>query len=356
MSDQVGFLAAEAHQQAFAHAQAHARSKACQSVNCTTQDPSDTCDTGSEKSVDVKTDTDCGNQSSPSSQNSDFGYVGFGDSWMNQDYNYMLTPAVFDQKSAVFPNPSAAFSSIGHQAITETPMLMICPVFPVMGVPEQQHVSKESQGFTVMVRNLPNKYSREMVAKELNQTGFRDAFDFLYLPNDYETSSNKGYAFINFVSKEWAELFMEEYENRKMNCYIYKKRIAVNPAEIQGFQANYDHYAHKFAARCDPRMRPLFLWELGSSVPSSERKAAASQVRKSNLQNKKVSVASSSDVVEAVARTANVEAVTMTKEVPSADGSSEELKAVNFCPFCGAKAKSDFKFCRACGKSLSLPM
>merc|ERR1740121_810025 len=98
-----------------------------------------------------------------------------------------------------------------------------------------------------MMRNLPNKYSRDMVVKELNQTGFTNAFDFFYLPNDPDTNANKGYAFINFVSKEWADLFTEKFHNRKMNNFNSEKRVCVKPAQMQGFNANHDHYAEKFA-------------------------------------------------------------------------------------------------------------
>ena len=35
---------------------------------------------------------------------------------------------------------------------------------------------------TVMMRNLPNKYQRDMLRRDLDRDGFADKYDFFYLP------------------------------------------------------------------------------------------------------------------------------------------------------------------------------
>jgi len=57
---------------------------------------------------------------------------------------------------------------------------------------------------TVMLRNLPNDYTREDVLDLLDSGGFRACYDFFYMPVDFQSGSGMGYAFINFVSHEKA--------------------------------------------------------------------------------------------------------------------------------------------------------
>jgi len=63
----------------------------------------------------------------------------------------------------------------------------------------------EVQLTTVMFKNIPNDYNRSMVMELLDQTGFKTRYDFLYLPMDFRSQCNFGYAFINFVSEADAE-------------------------------------------------------------------------------------------------------------------------------------------------------
>merc|ERR1719203_1645529 len=70
---------------------------------------------------------------------------------------------------------------------------------------------------TVMMRNLPNKYTQRMLLTEINHSGFLGTFDFLYLPIDPETNANRGYAFLNFIDPTFAWMFKVSYEGRKMN-------------------------------------------------------------------------------------------------------------------------------------------
>jgi len=120
---------------------------------------------------------------------------------------------------------------------------------------------------TVMMRNLPNKYSQQMLRDELHKAGFEGLYDFLYLPIDPETQANKGYAFINFTSPAHVWRFKEAFEGKQMARFNSAKYVSVSPAALQGFEANYRHYSTARCNRGDPAARPLFLQPGGSGQP-----------------------------------------------------------------------------------------
>ena len=55
---------------------------------------------------------------------------------------------------------------------------------------------------TVMLRNIPNRYSQVSLLEEIDQEGFKGTYDFFYLPMDTQNRTNVGYAFINFMTPE----------------------------------------------------------------------------------------------------------------------------------------------------------
>jgi len=62
---------------------------------------------------------------------------------------------------------------------------------------------------TIMLRNLPNNYTQDMLLDLIDWAGFAGKYDFLYLPMDFQTHAALGYAFVNLVSHEDAEQMRE---------------------------------------------------------------------------------------------------------------------------------------------------
>eukprot|EP00931_Biecheleriopsis_adriatica_P092187 TRINITY_DN66004_c0_g1_i1.p1 TRINITY_DN66004_c0_g1~~TRINITY_DN66004_c0_g1_i1.p1 ORF type:complete len:389 (+),score=86.75 TRINITY_DN66004_c0_g1_i1:35-1201(+) len=98
---------------------------------------------------------------------------------------------------------------------------------------------------TLMLRNIPNKYTQNTLMKEINHLGFQGTFNFFYLPMDIHNRSNVGYAFINFISAEEAERFWKEFDGHDFGRFRSRKVAAVCKAHLQGLDANIRHFQHR---------------------------------------------------------------------------------------------------------------
>lgn len=95
---------------------------------------------------------------------------------------------------------------------------------------------------TMMLRNIPNKYTQPMLLKSLDENGFSCRYDFFYLPIDFRNRCNVGYAFINFVTPQDAKLFLKVFHKFKLKAYNSPKVCEVNYARVQGLTANIEVY------------------------------------------------------------------------------------------------------------------
>jgi hypothetical protein len=85
---------------------------------------------------------------------------------------------------------------------------------------------------TVMLRNIPNKYTQPMLLTEVNSLGFEGQYDFFYLPIDYGNSANVGYAFVNFVHHYMILDFYKEFQGRKWAMFNSKKKCDIKYGRI----------------------------------------------------------------------------------------------------------------------------
>jgi hypothetical protein len=121
-------------------------------------------------------------------------------------------------------------------------------------VPRTAKLTEKAPGgpiTTLMIRNIPNRYTRKMLMDELDSLGFTQGYDFIYLPMDKTTHWNVGYAFVNFSCPENATRCMEvmnEYRFRKFR-QSSGKVAQVSVAHIQGLEKNLEHYSHT-AVQC----------------------------------------------------------------------------------------------------------
>eukprot|EP00746_Dinoflagellata_sp_MGD_P137951 gnl/MRDRNA2_/MRDRNA2_71680_c0_seq1.p1 gnl/MRDRNA2_/MRDRNA2_71680_c0~~gnl/MRDRNA2_/MRDRNA2_71680_c0_seq1.p1 ORF type:complete len:462 (-),score=89.81 gnl/MRDRNA2_/MRDRNA2_71680_c0_seq1:12-1397(-) len=114
-------------------------------------------------------------------------------------------------------------------------------------------------GTTLMLRNIPNKYTQMQLLEEIEDLGFADTYDFFYLPMDKQNRSNVGYAFINFIDPASATKCWSVLTNYKFQRFQSKKICAVSPAHLQGFEKNFKHFQDcaVMNARKNEKYRPV---------------------------------------------------------------------------------------------------
>ncbi|PRQ23953.1 putative RNA recognition motif 2, nucleotide-binding alpha-beta plait domain-containing protein [Rosa chinensis] len=115
-------------------------------------------------------------------------------------------------------------------------------------------VRKDGDGTTVMIRNIPNKYSRDLLMTFLdkhcaNENRKSDggeesesAFDFLYLPIDFWTGMNKGYAFVNFTKPKAVWKFYLAAHSQTWDSFHSNKIREIAYARIQGKKDLVQHF------------------------------------------------------------------------------------------------------------------
>ena len=151
------------------------------------------------------------------------------------------------------PMSSAVSSVCNTQPATPTPV-----VTPVMGGSYAQTEGGFHEKTTVMLRNIPNKYTQRMLLDQLSALGYEGKYDFFYLPIDFRNRCNVGYAFINFTSGDAAVEFKDHLHGYRLTGFNSQKICEVSYARVQGLKANIQHYRNSpVNGIAIPEYRPL---------------------------------------------------------------------------------------------------
>ncbi|KAL1561061.1 Protein MEI2-like 2 [Salvia divinorum] len=121
--------------------------------------------------------------------------------------------------------------------------------------------SGEDTRTTLMIKNIPNKYTSKMLLLGIDET-HKGAYDFLYLPIDIKSKCNVGYAFINMVSPLHIISFAEAFDGKTWEKFNSKKVTSLAYARIQGKVALVSHFQNSNLMNEDKQYRPiLFQYE-----------------------------------------------------------------------------------------------
>jgi hypothetical protein len=114
------------------------------------------------------------------------------------------------------------------------------------------------QRTTLMIRNIPNKYSQKIMLR-LVDLRFKDKYDFFYLPIDYKHRCNVGYAFINFCEPMPIIEFFKLLNDKKWDKFNSEKICKISYARLQGQDALLDHFKSSSVMQQHKQMRPFFV-------------------------------------------------------------------------------------------------
>lgn len=120
---------------------------------------------------------------------------------------------------------------------------------------------------TFMIRNIPNKYTQQMLLDFIDET-HKGEYDFFYLRMDFRNRCNVGYAFINFfdvssvltfafkvAGKRWYSLSKTRFNSDKICMLSY--------ANIQGKQALIEKFRNSSVMLEDETYRPKMYYSSG---------------------------------------------------------------------------------------------
>jgi len=169
-----------------------------------------------------------------------------------------------DAKRTPLRSKAAAFVSTIPAMQPMKPMVFE----PQVVVPKPPVCGTESST-TVMMRNFPYSYKRENLLLLLDSFSFHGSYDFVYLPLDYDTKCNLGYAFVNLTSPGEARRFMNTFEGCSSWIGSESKKVcSVCWAEVQGQRQNVDRLRNHpvMSVKVPEEFKP-FMFKDGERVP-----------------------------------------------------------------------------------------
>jgi len=133
------------------------------------------------------------------------------------------------------------------------------------------HVSEKNEDSrtTVMLRNLPNNYTRAMFVELLETLGFGSMYNFLYLPIDFKTQAALGYCFVDLAHPSVVQHFWNVFHGFSNWSVPSRKKCFVTWCEpSQGLQTLAERYRNSpvMHESVPDEYKPMLL-ENGKRVP-----------------------------------------------------------------------------------------
>ncbi|CAM8882690.1 unnamed protein product [Rhodiola kirilowii] len=133
----------------------------------------------------------------------------------------------------------------------------------------EQIISGEDNRTTLMIKNIPNKYTSKMLLAAIDEN-HRGTYDFLYLPIDFKNKCNVGYAFINMTSPSNIVSFYQAFNGKRWEKFNSEKVASLAYGRIQGKAALIMHFQNSSLMNEDKRCRPILFHSEGQQTSDQE--------------------------------------------------------------------------------------
>ncbi|CAN1175460.1 Protein MEI2-like 6 [Linum perenne] len=149
------------------------------------------------------------------------------------------------------------------------------------GGDDQKEVAAAAATITsLMIRHIPNHFQRYNMLRYLDghcaaensyagAGGVISEYDFFYLPIDFRTGLNLGYAFVNFTTAAAAARFRRAFDNYNWKVRDSGKICQVTAAAIQGRDSLVENFSNsRFRCHRDSYLPAVFIPPRGSGQQS----------------------------------------------------------------------------------------
>lgn len=189
--------------------------------------------------------------------------------------------------------------------------------------PKKPHDAALTQ--TVMLKGLMSQLSQQQLVQTLQEAGYKNTFDYVYVPARPREGANKGLAFVNFKVAAVAANFRERFHLRPWPVVCNRALLQVLHADVQGLYANLQRFGHRRGTQPwletpwpDARRRTPIEPPLIEDAVVAEAKRALQLTRLKRMQGVRVPTSAAVPSVRACFR--------CRQALPS---------CCRFCPFCG---------------------
>ena len=130
-------------------------------------------------------------------------------------------------------------------------------------------INLEDRRTTVMIKNIPNKFTRDLLLSIIDQH-FKGAYDLFILPTDVNRYKNFGYSFINFTCSYYIPYFYFLFNGKKWSNTNSEKICEITYSKIQGRTNLLSHYPNKIIFRNDESKK--YIIDQKFIIPNGYRK------------------------------------------------------------------------------------